>query len=41
LDFAIDDCFGFLRFLSAISHVRRDRLLQVVDVIDENAVQLV
>jgi hypothetical protein len=40
-DFAIDDRLRLFRFLLAIGDVRTDRLLQIVDVIDENAVDLV
>src|SRR6202158_4657323 len=40
-DFAIDDRFRLFGFLLAIGDVRRDRLLQIVDVIDEDAIDLV
>ena len=41
LDFDFDDGFGALRFFLAIGNVRGDHLLQIVDVVDEDAVQLV
>src|ERR1700694_1424812 len=40
-DLAVDDRLSLFRFLLAIGDVRTDRLLQIVDVIDENAVELV
>ena len=40
-DFAIDDRLRLFRFLFAIGDVRTDRLLQIVDVIDKNAVDFV
>src|SRR6266849_1923794 len=40
-DFAIDDRLSLFRFLLAIRDVGRDRLMQIVDVIDENAIELV
>ena len=36
-----DDGLGALGFLPAIGDVRRNRLLQIVDVVNEDAVQLV
>jgi hypothetical protein len=41
IDLAIDDRLRFFGFLLAIGNVRTDRLLQIVDVIDEDAVDLV
>ncbi len=41
LDFPVDDGFGSFGFLLAICNVVGHRLLQVVDVIDENAVELI
>src|SRR5208282_3097022 len=41
LDLAIDDGLRLFRFLPAVGYVRSNRLLQVVDVIDENAIEFV
>jgi len=41
LDLAIDDRLRLFRFLLAVGDVRTDRLLQIVDVINENAIELV
>ena len=41
LDFEVDDGFRPLGFFSAIGYVGGDRLLQVIDVVDEDAVELV
>ena len=40
-DLAIDDRLRLFGFLLAIGDVRTDRLLQIVDVIDKNAIDLV
>ena len=40
LDFAGNDGFGEFGFLAAVGNVARDRLLQVVDVVSEDAVEL-
>ena len=40
-DLAVDDGFGLFGFLLAIGDVGTDRLLQIVDVVDEDAVELV
>src|SRR5208283_231222 len=40
-DFAIDDRLRLFRFLLAIGDVRTDRLLQIVDVINKNAIDLI
>ena len=41
IDFAFDDVFGALGLFLAIGDVRGHGLLQIVDVVDENAVDLV
>ena len=41
LHFAVDDAFRLLRFLLSIRYMRRDYLLQIVDVINEDPVQSV
>src|SRR5207253_4708919 len=41
LYFDIDDNFRTLRFFPPVGDVRRNRLLQIVDVINENTVQLI
>src|SRR6266446_4037058 len=41
VDLTIDDRLSLIRFLLAIRDVGTDRLLQIVDVVDENAVELV
>ena len=40
-DFQGDDGFGALSFLTPVGDVAGDRLLQVVDIVDENTIQLV
>src|SRR5208282_3867943 len=39
LDFAGDDGFGQLGFVAAVGYVAADGLLQIVDVVDEDAVE--
>ena len=41
LDLAVDNSFRAVRFFLAVGHVRGDSLLQVVNVVDEDAVELV
>ncbi len=40
-DLTIDDRLSFIRFLLTIGDVGSNRLLQIVDIVDENAVELV
>jgi hypothetical protein len=41
LDFAVNDIFRVLGFLASVGNVRGNSLLQVVDIVDEDAVDLV
>src|SRR5437660_9197498 len=41
VDLTIDDCLSLIRFLLAIRNVGTDRLLEIVNIVDEDTVQLV
>ena len=41
LHFAVDDRLSLLRFLLTIGNVRTHRLLQIVDIVHEDAIQLI